>query len=318
MNNLKLKSTIQTTWNEYSVTLVFAALILISGLLTPSFFSTNNFMAIFRNSAAIGVIGLGMTFVIIAGGIDLSVGANFAACGVIMILMQGSLGLPLPLAILVTCISGATIGFINGFIISKAKLPPFIVTLAMQVLLRSIVMYLTKGATMRGVRDPAFTSIGNGSVFGGLPTPFFIFLVIALIMHIILSKTKLGTYVYAVGGNEIAARYTGIKVDAVKIATYVLIGLMAAFASIMEVSRMASVSPTVSGVQYELEAVISAIVGGTSFSGGKGKILGTILGAIMLFIISNMLIHLNISTYLSGAVKGTVILVAVLLQKRQD
>ena len=318
MNNLKLKSTIQTTWNEYSVTLVFAALILISGLLTPSFFSTNNFMAIFRNSAAIGVIGLGMTFVIIAGGIDLSVGANFAACGVIMILMQGSLGLPLPLAILVTCISGATIGFINGFIISKAKLPPFIVTLAMQVLLRSIVMYLTKGATMRGVRDPAFTSIGNGLVFGGLPTPFFIFLVIALIMHIILSKTKLGTYVYAVGGNEIAARYTGIKVDAVKIATYVLIGLMAAFASIMEVSRMASVSPTVSGVQYELEAVISAIVGGTSFSGGKGKILGTILGAIMLFIISNMLIHLNISTYLSGAVKGTVILVAVLLQKRQD
>lgn len=318
MNNLKLKSTIQTTWNEYSVTLVFAALILISGLLTPSFFSANNFMAIFRNSAAIGVIGLGMTFVIIAGGIDLSVGANFAACGVIMILMQGSLGLPLPLAILVTCISGATIGFINGFIISKAKLPPFIVTLAMQVLLRSIVMYLTKGATMRGVRDPAFTSIGNGLVFGGLPTPFFIFLVIALIMHIILSKTKLGTYVYAVGGNEIAARYTGIKVDAVKIATYVLIGLMAAFASIMEVSRMASVSPTVSGVQYELEAVISAIVGGTSFSGGKGKILGTILGAIMLFIISNMLIHLNISTYLSGAVKGTVILVAVLLQKRQD
>lgn len=318
MNSAKLKSTLQSMWNEYSVTLVFAGLILVSGILRPAFFSFNNLMAVFRNSAAIGVIGLGMTFVIIAGGIDLSVGANFAMCGVIMILMQGTVGLPLPLAILVTCIAGIAIGFTNGFIISKAKLPPFIVTLAVQVLLRSIVMYLTKGATIRGVRDPAFTSIGNGSILGGIPIPFCIFLVFALIMHIILSNTKFGTYVYAVGGNETAARYTGIKVDNVKIATYMVIGLMAALASIMEVSRMASVSPTVSGVQYELEAVISAIVGGTSFSGGKGRILGTVLGAIMLFIISNMLIHLNISPYLSGAVKGIVILAAVLLQKRED
>jgi ribose transport system permease protein len=293
-------------------------MILLFGIISPSFFSWNNFMAIFRNSSAVGIIALGMTFVIIAGGIDLSVGSNFTVCGVLLVTLQGSLGLPLGICIFITCLCGMTIGLINGLIISKAKLPPFIVTLAMQVFLRSIVKYMTNGATVRGLREEVFSSIGNGNLIGNFPLPFAIFIVIAILMHLLLTKTKFGTYVYATGGNEATAKYTGIKVDIIKISTYVLIGLMAAFASTIEVSRMASVSPTVSGISYELEAVTSAIVGGTAFSGGKGKIAGTIIGAIILFIITNIMIHLDVSTYLSGAVKGVIILVAVLLQKHGD
>lgn len=318
MTNLKGKTAelFKKIWNNYSVLFVFIVLILLCSLLTPSFFTWNNFMSIFRNCSAVGVIALGMTFVIITGGIDLSVGSNFAVCGVIMIVLQGTVGLPLPLCILITCLFGVMIGFINGLFIAKCKLPPFIVTLATQVLLRSVVKYITDGATVRGVKDPLFTNIGNGSLLGDFPLPFAIFLLIALLMHFLLLRTKFGTYVYAVGGNEMASRYTGLKVDTIKIATYMLIGLMVGLAALIEVSRMASVSPTVSGIDYELEAVTASIVGGTSFNGGKGKIAGTVLGVIILFVITNMLIHLDVSTFLSGAVKGTVILIAVLLQKR--
>lgn len=305
-------------WDDYSVALVFVVLIMLCGIIAPSFFKWNNFMAIFRNCSAVGIIALGMTFVIITNGIDLSVGSNFAACGVVLVILQGQVGLPLVVCILLTCAFGVLIGFVNGFIVAKAKLPPFIVTLAMQVFLRSVVKYVTNGATIRGVRDNAFISIGNGNLVGNFPLPFFIFLVLAVLMHLLLSKTKFGTYVYAVGGNEVTAKYTGIKVDQIKIASYMLIGLMAALGSTIEISRMASVSPTVSGVDYELEAVTSAIIGGTSFNGGKGKIAGTVLGAIILFIITNMMIHMNVSPYLSGAVKGIVILVAVLMQKRDN
>ena len=167
-----------------------------------------------------------------------------------------------------------------------------------------------------GVQEPVFMSIGNGSLFGGIPIAFVIFLIVALIMHVVLSKTKFGTYVYALGGNETTARYTGIQVDKIKILNYMIIGLMVAIASTVEVSRMASVAPTSSGLNYETEAIIAAVVGGTAFTGGKGKIPGTVIGAIILYIIFNMLVHLNVSTFLNGAVKGSVILIAVLLQKR--
>ncbi len=305
-------------WNEYSVIGVFVVLVILCSLIAPKFATPNNFMTIFRNCATVGVIALGMTFVIITGGIDLSAGSNFAVCGVILIVLQRSQTIPLFFCILAACGVGMTVGFINGILISKAKLPPFIVTLAMGITLRSIVMYICKGSTLKGAKMESFTMLGNGSAFGIIPVPFIIFVIMALLMHLMLSKTKFGTYVYAVGGNELAARHTGVRVDEIKIAAYMLIGLLIGLASSLEVSRMASVSSTVTGVDYELEAVTSAIIGGTSFSGGKGKIVGTVIGAVILFIITNMLIHLDVSTYLSGAVKGLVITVAVLLQKRED
>ena len=319
MNGLKgkAKRLVVNTWNDYSVMFVFIVIIIICSIVEPGFFSWTNLTGIFRSCSAVGIMALGMTYIIISGGIDLSMGSCFAVCGVILVWLQGN-GIPLPLAILASCLFGMLNGFVNGFLISKFVLPPFIVTLATQTLLRSVVKYVTNGTTVKGLKDPVFMAIGNGSLPGGLPIAFLICLTLALMMHIVLSKTKFGTYVYALGGNEITARYTGIQVDKVKILIYMLAGVMTALASVVEVSRMASVAPTSSGVSYETEAIICAVVGGTAFTGGKGKIPGTVIGAVILYVIFNMLVHLNISTYLSGAVKGMVILVAVLLQKRDN
>lgn len=308
---------IKRLWNDNSVMFVFVIITILCGILEPHFVSWGNLMTVFRSCSAVGVLALGMTFVMISGGIDLSLGSNFACCGVILVTLQG-MGCPLFVCILAACAFGVFIGFVNGCFISRFMLPPFIVTLATQTVLRSVVKYTTNGTTVRGTSNEVFSAIGNGSIFGSFPIAFVIFLCIALIMHILLAKTKFGTYVYAIGGNETTSKYTGINVNRVKILNYMLIGLMAALASVIEGSRMASFSPTSSGLNYELEAIIAAVVGGTSFNGGKGKIAGTVIGAVILYIISNMLIHLNISTYLSGAVKGMVILVAVLLQKREN
>lgn len=317
MNDFKnqTKNMLKTAWNDYSVMFVFIVIILLCSIVKKNFFTWNNLTAIFRSCSALGIIALGMTYIIISGGIDLSVGSTFACCGAVLLTIQGA-GVPLPIAILGSCVFGIFIGFFNGFFIAKFALPPFIVTLATQTLLRSVVKYITNGTTVMGVQEPVFMSIGNGSLFGGIPIAFVIFLIVALIMHVVLSKTKFGTYVYALGGNETTARYTGIQVDKIKILNYMIIGLMVAIASTVEVSRMASVAPTSSGLNYETEAIIAAVVGGTAFTGGKGKIPGTVIGAIILYIIFNMLVHLNVSTFLNGAVKGSVILIAVLLQKR--
>jgi ribose transport system permease protein len=190
------------------------------------------------------------------------------------------------------------------------------VTLAVGIMARSLVMYFMRGATVMGNNIPQFTSIGNGSVFS-IPIPFILVVAVAIIFHIFLTRTKFGTYVFAVGGNENAARYSGIKVDRIRIATYMIVGLCTGMAATIEMSRMAAVAAATSGSQYEFEAITAVIVGGTSLNGGKGRLIGSIVGFIILGIVNNMMIMLNISPYLSGAVKGAVILFAVLMQRRE-
>jgi len=309
-------------WRDYSVLLVFGAIIVICGIAAPRFINPDNLLNILRNTSTVGAIALGMTFVIIAGGIDLSSGPVLATAGAVLILLQrmvnpdGTPVVPLAVAIL-ACLAVATaFGFVNGIIISKAKLPPFIVTLAVGIIARSLVMYFMRGATVMGNNIPQFTGIGNGSVFN-VPIPFIVVIVIAIVFHIILTRTKFGTYVFAVGGNENAALYSGIKVDRIRIATYMLVGLCTGVAATIEMSRMAAVAAATSGSQYEFEAITAVIVGGTSLTGGKGRLIGSIVGFIILGIVNNMMIMLNISPYLSGAVKGAVILFAVLMQRRE-
>jgi ribose transport system permease protein len=207
-------------------------------------------------------------------------------------------------------------GLANGLIITKAKLPPFIVTLAVGIIARSVTMYFCRGATIMGNNIPEFTDIGNGSVFE-IPIPFVIVVGLAIVFHVVLTKSKFGTYVFAVGGNESASLYSGIKVDRIRIATYMMVGLCTGVAATIEMSRMAAVAASTSGNQYEFEAITAVIVGGTSLSGGRGRLVGTIVGFIILGIVNNMMIMLNISPYLSGAVKGAVILFAVLMQRRE-
>jgi ribose transport system permease protein len=308
-------------WREYSVLVVFVAILGICGLFAPRFLHPDNLLNILRNTSIVGAIALGMTFVIIAGGIDLSSGPVLATSGAVLILLQrmvnadGSPIVPLPIAILVCCAVAVGFGFVNGIFITKAKLPPFIVTLAVGIIARSVTMYFCRGATIMGNNIPQFTDIGNGSVFN-IPVPFIIVIVMAIVFHIVLTRSKFGTYVFAVGGNESASMYSGIKVDRIRIATYMLAGLCTGIAATIEMSRMAAVAAASSGNQYEFEAITAVIVGGTSLAGGRGRLVGTIVGFIILGIVNNMMIMLNISPYLSGAVKGAVILFAVLMQRR--
>ena len=309
-------------WHDYSIIVVFGSIILISGIAAPRFLNPNNLLNILRNTSIVGAIALGMTFVIIAGGIDLSCGPVLATSGAVLILLQrlvnpdGTPVVPLAVAILACLAVGTAFGFVNGFIITKAKLPPFIVTLAVGIIARSLVMYFIRGATIMGNNIPQFTRIGNGSIFA-IPVPFIVVVAAAIVFHIILTRTKFGTYVFAVGGNENAARYSGVNVDRIRIATYMIVGFCTGMAATIEMSRMAAVAAATSGSQYEFEAITAVIVGGTPLSGGKGRLIGCIVGFIILGIVNNMMIMLNISPYLSGAVKGAVILFAVLMQRRE-
>ena len=171
--------------------------------------------------------------------------------------------MPLVVAILACLAVATTFGFLNGIIITKAKLPPFIVTLAIGIMARSITMYFCRGATIMGNNIPQFTQIGNGSLFGIVPYPFIVAMVIAVAFHVILTRSKFGTYVFAVGGNQNAAMYSGIKVDRIKIATYMIVGLCTGVAATLEMSRMVAVAAASSGSQYEFEAITAVIVGGT-------------------------------------------------------
>jgi len=313
---------LKRAWRDYSVLLVFGAIIVICGIAAPRFILIDNLLNILRNTSTVGAIALGMTFVIIAGGIDLSSGPVLATAGAVLILLQrmktpdGNPAVPLALAVLACLAVATSFGFLNGIIITKAKLPPFIVTLAVGIMARSLVMYFMRGATVMGNNIPEFTNIGNGSVFS-IPIPFLLVVGVAVIFHVILTRTKFGTYVFAVGGNENAALYSGIKVDRIRIATYMIVGLCTGMAATIEMSRMAAVAAATSGSQYEFEAITAVIVGGTSLTGGRGRLIGSIVGFIILGIVNNMMIMLNISPYLSGAVKGAVILFAVLMQRRE-
>lgn len=302
-------------WSNNSSLVALIILIIFAALVSNGKFMTiGNIMNVLRQASIVGLIAIGMTFVIIGGGIDLSAGSVLAMSGGVIIILQ-SRGWPLAIVIGLGCVFGMGVGFINGLFISKAKLAPFIVTLAIGTIARSLLIHFANGATLIGKTDPNFTRIGNGKI-GEVPIPVIIFIVVAILAHIVLSQTKFGTYVYAIGGNEKSARYSGIKVDWIKTATYLVIGICIALAATIESARLASVSSSSSGALYELDAITAVIIGGTSLNGGKGGISGTVIGILILFIISNLMNLVGVSPYLNGAVKGAIILIAVLLQRK--
>ena len=319
--NEKGKWTFGELWSRFGIIFIFAGITLVVGILTRGNFTTwNNMTTIFRNSSTVGIISLGMTYVIISGGIDLSSGSVLSTAGTVMIFMQGSGRFPLIISMLACVAVGVGFGFANGLIVTKLKTPPFITTLATGIIARSITTYVCNGSTITGNKDDmVFRSIGTGNITSStgtiiMPVPFIMALVVAVILTIVLMKTKFGTYIFSVGCNENAAKYSGIKVDRTKIYTYVIVGACAGIGAIIDTSRMVSVSSTASGLNYEFDAITAVLLGGTSLAGGRGTIYGTVFGAILLFFVSNIMIQLNISTYLTGTVKGLIILGAVLLQ----
>ena len=303
-------------WADYSIVVVCVVFFIAFGVIQPRFMTVPNLLLIMRQSSVVGMIALGMTFVIITGGIDLSCGHVLAASGAVLITMQANEAIPMPFAILACMAVATAIGLFNGVLITRFNLPAFIVTLAIGIMARSLTKYALSGATVAGRNIPQFTQIGLGTI-GIIPNALIIWLLSTVVLGCVLSYTKFGSYIYAVGGNESAAKYSGISVNKIKVLAYTLTGFCVSIATVLDLSRMAAISPATAGDMYEFDAITAVVVGGTSLAGGRGRILGTVFGVIMITVVSNVMVMMRISPYLSGAVKGLIILAAVLLQ-RQD
>jgi len=302
-------------WGEYSIIIITVVIFIVAGLIAPRFLTAANVLLVLRQTAIIGVIALGMTFVIITGGIDLSAGHAVAMSGTILLLLQANENVPLWAAILACFAAATAMGFLNGIIITKFRLPAFIVTLAMGIIARSAALYFTDGRSISGRRVPEFLNIGNGSL-GIIPYSVIIWVVMAVVLGCVLAYTKLGSYTYAVGGSEITARHSGISVDRVKIAAYTLTGFCVGVSALLNFSRVAAILPATAANMFEFDAITAVVVGGVALSGGRGKMLGTFFGMIIIGVVANLLIQFQVSPFLSGFFKGTLILLAVLLQRR--
>ena len=302
-------------WTNYSIIIVTIVIFIISGIIEPRFLTAANMLLVLRHAAIMGMMALGMTFVIIAGGIDLSAGHVAAASGTVLIMLQGNEAVPIWVAILACFGVAMFVGLFNGAMITKFRLPPFIVTLAVGLMIRSFAVHLVGGRTVVGRRIPAFAAIGSGTI-GPIPTPLILWIIMAVALGCILAYTKFGSYVYAVGGNETAASYSGIPVNRIRIICYVLMGFCVGMSTLINFSRMAAITTVTAASFYEFDAITAVIVGGATLAGGRGKIIGTFFGVIIVNVVSNLTIMFGISPYLIGFVKGALILFAILIQRR--
>jgi ribose/xylose/arabinose/galactoside ABC-type transport system permease subunit len=301
---------------EAIIAVVVVALMAYLALATPYFWTVDNLMILARQIALVAIIAIGMTFVIVMGGIDLSVGSVVALASVMTGYALVIWGFPLPLGILVGLLVGVAAGFVNGFLHVKTRVAPFIITLGMMGFARGLALVITKGSTISGLPSD-FLYLGQGFVFSspdfvGIPVPVVIAVVLAIAAHIFLSRTAMGRHVYFIGSNEEAALLSGINVGKLKVIIYTACATLAAMSAVVETSRMSTAQPA-SGTGYELIAIASVIIGGASLNGGEGTVLGTVLGAALLGLITNGLIHLGIETYWQQVFVGTIIVIAVAL-----
>ncbi|MGR6898183.1 ribose ABC transporter permease [Rummeliibacillus sp. TYF-LIM-RU47] len=290
-------------------------IIIIISFMSPSFLTATNIFNVLRQVSISALIAFGMTFVILTGGIDLSVGSTLALTGAISAgLLAGGMN-PL-LAMLIGLLLGALLGAINGVIIAKGKVAPFIATLATMTIFRGLTLVYTDGKPVSGLGDSqAFQLFGKGYLFG-IPVPVVTMIVAFIVLYFILKQTTFGRRVYAIGGNEEASRLSGINVDRITIAVYALTGMLAALSALILTSRLNSAQPT-AGQSYELDAIAAVVLGGTSLTGGRGWIFGTLVGALIIGVLNNGLNLIGVSSFFQQVVKGIVILIAVLLDRKK-
>ncbi|UVO08372.1 ribose ABC transporter permease [Pectobacterium polonicum] len=299
---------------------LIALLILIAvvSAMSPNFFTLNNLFNILQQTSVNAIMAVGMTLVILTSGIDLSVGSLLALTGAVAASIVG-LEVNALVAGFGALALGALIGAGTGIIVSKGKVQAFIATLVMMLLLRGVTMVYTNGSPVNtGFSDvaDAFGWFGIGRPLG-IPTPIWIMAIVFVATWYMLHHTRLGRYIYALGGNESATRLSGISVDKIKIIVYSLCGLLSALAGIIEVARLSSAQPT-AGTGYELDAIAAVVLGGTSLAGGKGRIVGTLIGALILGFLNNGLNLLGVSSYYQMIVKAVVILLAVLVDNKSS
>lgn len=290
-------------------------IVIVITILNPSFMTTDNILNILRQVSISALIAFGMTFVILTGGIDLSVGSTLALTGAVAATMLAS-GIDPVLTILAALLLGAILGAVNGIIIAKGKVAPFIATLATMTIYRGLTLVYTDGRPVSDLgNEITFQMLGKGYFFG-IPVPVCTMILAFIVLYVIMHKTTFGRRVYAVGGNEAASKLSGINVDRVKIAVYSLTGMLAALSALILTSRLNSAQPT-AGTSYELDAIAAVVLGGTSLTGGKGWIFGTLVGALIIGVLNNGLNLIGVSSFFQQVVKGIVILIAVLIDRKK-
>ena len=300
------------------VTLALLMLLVVMHFASPFFFTEGNMQNVAKNFSFIAIAALGITFVIITGGIDLSIGSVFALLGVVFVNLIADHQVPWPLAVLIMLVAGTVIGMINGFLITRMRLQPFVVTLCGLLLYRGIARYYTDDGTAGfafGQNFPTLEWLTTGRSFG-VPHSFIAFVLVALAMAVLLHRSVFGRYLFAVGRNEEAARYSGIQTGRVVAAAYVICGALAGLSSVFLTMYTRSISPASHGNFYELYGIAAAVLGGCSLRGGEGSIVGIVLGAILLQILQNLVNLLGIPSSLNFAVMGGVILIGVLADQQ--
>src|SRR5271154_4064865 len=291
---------------------VLAVLCVTMAMLSNSFLSVSNILNILLSTSVFGVLAIGMTFVISSAGIDLSVGSILALSGVVGAMLTSDLGLPWWIGILGCLAAGAATGAFNGFLITKGAIPPFIVTLGMLGVARGFALVLSNGISIYGL-PPEIVWLGQGRPFG-VPTPVIVLLLAALVAHVLLAHTRFGVYAQVIGDNEDAARARGVRVERMKVLLYTLSGLLSGLAGLLFAARINSGEPT-AGLNYELTAITATILGGTNLFGGRGSVVGTLVGALIMGVLQNGLNLLAVRPFYQQIAIGGVLILAVWLDR---
>lgn len=310
---VKRSETIKKVLAKYGLYIAFICLCVVLSIASPAFLTTMNLLNVLRQISINGVIAVGMTFVIITGGIDLSVGSIVALTAVVACTFAHPDTYPVIVPVLVGLLVGCICGSISGLIIAKGKVAPFIATLGMMTVARGLALVYSAGRPIINLSD-AFNQIGGGYI-AGVPIPIYLLLLVILIGIFVLNFLKFGRHVYAIGGNELAARVSGLNVDWIKVRVYAIAGMLAGFAGVILSSRVMTGSP-VGGQGYELDAIAAVVIGGTSLSGGIGSVVGTIIGALIIGVMNNGLDLMNVSSYYQQIAKGIIIVAAVIMDQK--
>ena len=310
-NNDKVMAYMQ----DFGVFIALALLVVVISIISPDFRTPDNFLSLLRQSSVNGLIAFGMTCVILTGGIDLSVGSVLALSTAVCAKMIVS-GVPVGAAIILGLIMGAVLGLISGFFVTKGRLQPFIATLITMTVYRGLTMIYTNGKPISNLGDSSLLKlIGKGNILG-IPVPVILLILIFAGFFILLNKTTFGRRIYATGSNANCAKLAGVNINKTKIIVYMISGVMAALSGMILLSRLGSAQPTL-GTGYELDAIAAVALGGTSMNGGRGKIYGTFAGVLIIAVLNNGLNILGVSSYYQAVIKGLVILIAVLSDRKR-
>jgi ribose/xylose/arabinose/galactoside ABC-type transport system permease subunit len=297
---------------RFSLPLVILFLCILIGILNPAFLSLDNLLNVLLQASIVTLVAVGMTVVIILGGIDLAVGSLVAVCGILLAVLLRS-GFSVPISICGALLSGSVLGALSGVLVGYKRVPAFISTLGMMSAARGLALLLSDGRSISGF-DDRFTGFAAASVFG-LPMPVLVLLGVSLITFLFLRSTRWGVRLYAIGGNQRAAWLSGIAVQRYYVAAYGFSGLLSGLAGVILTSRLSSALPT-AGSGYELEAIAAVVIGGAPLSGGRGSVIGSLFGSLILAVLKNGLTILNVSSYLQQILIGIIVVAAVLVDSK--